>query len=176
MVREYQIPNLTKGELLKKKKKDLTDLVKQHNLHFQIRGYSKLKKEALVEKLMSYSGKLVQVAEKSHIVFKKPLSKDVLKPTSEHIKKRLTEMTKKLAPELQKPIFAEGVEKGATKMFEKKYGKIKKKPINAPDKYLGKRKIIPTIESIEAKASKKPKRAKKKPPRRKRNPPKKLNL
>ena len=87
----YQVPNFDKKELMSLTKKQVMDLVKLHNVHTQIKGYSKLKKDALVEQLMKFSGKLVKLIERGDASVAKPSKLkplDVHKPTSDHIKKK----------------------------------------------------------------------------------------
>lgn len=170
---EYQIPKITKEQLQKLNVSQIKKLIQGHNLQFKISGYSKLKKAELIEKVLMWSEKIIEIGEQS-------LEKVVphIKPTSKNIKKKLTKMTSKLAPELQKPLYKKGVEKGAKKQFQKKYGGAEDKD-EAPVGYIGPvgkrhRKLSEAGKKAKAQAPKP--RAKKKPPRRVRKQPERLSL
>ncbi len=169
---EYQIPKINRDELKKSTVSQLRSFIKGHNLHFKISNYSKLKKDLLIEKIMSWSEKLIEFSDKN-------LNKIVphINPVSKHINKKLTKMTKQLAPELQKGLYdKQKVEVGAKHQFHQHYGgEVANKPLNAPDKYLGKRHRKMTDKAKQSKAQQPPKKAVKKPPKRNRKAPTKYS-
>lgn len=114
------VHNKSREELQGIKVAELRSLVREHNLHNQIKRYSKMKKAELVEALMAHSGKGGSPAGGSK------------KKSAPRGSRPLVKTTDKLVPGLSKPLYKEGVRKGAAKEFEKNYGKIpkpKKKPV-----------------------------------------------
>ena len=95
-----------RAELEALKVEDLKNLVRKHNLHNQIKRYSKMRKADLVEALLAHSK--LQKGKRKYARPKK--------------------MKNKLVPELDEPLYKEGVAIGAKKQFESKYGKIESSP------------------------------------------------
>eukprot|EP00035_Acanthoeca_spectabilis_P017007 m.355229 g.355229 ORF g.355229 m.355229 type:complete len:148 (-) comp16597_c1_seq26:261-704(-) len=91
----------TKESLHKLTVPQIKQLVRDHNLHYTIRGYSKMKKADLVDAFL----------EKQVV---KPKKKSTAKP-------KLGKADKAFG--LGQPLFKEGLVPGATKQFEAKYGK-----------------------------------------------------
>ena len=91
---------------------DLKNLVRKHNYVNAIRGYSSMRKDALVKALMSHS----------------PYKKQ--KGGGKELKK----LTEKLVPGISSKLHKEGTHKGAKKAFEKVHGKM---PVSAsPNKFI----------------------------------------
>ena len=99
-----QVFNYQRRDLQNMKVAELKGLVRKHNLHNQIKRYSKMRKDELVDALMSHT--------------------KLQKPKVSTRPKRMDRATKALVPELGQPLYKEGVLKGARKQFEKRYGKI----------------------------------------------------
>lgn len=105
--------NQRKGEVTKEMLRGMTveqirQAVRRHNLHYAIRGYSKLRKEELIEKFMFHYKNVVDLKANP----KKPARG----------KSKLTQFDKTFG--LDKPMYKEGVQIGATKDFKKKYGNM----------------------------------------------------
>ena len=94
----------------------LRKLVRKHNLHNQIKRYSKMRKAELVEQLLNHSQKTKSAPKKG----KAP--------------KRMDKATKALVPELGQPLYKEGLLKGATAQFQKRYGKVV--PVKKPAAFI----------------------------------------
>lgn len=91
----------TKESLHKLTVPQIKQLVRDHNLHYAIRGYSKMKKADLVDAF---------------------LAKQVVKPKKKSISNpKLGKADKAFG--IGQPLYTEGLVPGATKQFEQKYGK-----------------------------------------------------
>jgi hypothetical protein len=99
----------TKESLSKLKVSEIRQLVRDHNLHYAIKGYSKLPKSELIDKFLEAKAAL-------------PKGDDKKKKTGGS-KPKLTEFDKKMG--LDKPLYPETktLLEGAKKQFEKRYGK-----------------------------------------------------
>ena len=97
------VHNKSRSELAAMRVQDLLQIIRKHNLHNAIRGYSKLRKGALVDKLMEYSSK---------------------RSTSKGSRPKKDKLTGKLVPGINDPLYKEGLVKGARRQFEQRYGRI----------------------------------------------------
>ena len=114
---------------------DIKALVRKHNLHTNyIKNYSRLRKSDLIDKFMEHYKKSppVDSSEPPSTPSKVPRAKPAgpaKKPAMLKKKKakgsskpKMTAFDKSMG--LDKPLYKEGVEVGARKQFEKRYGKI----------------------------------------------------
>lgn len=96
------MPNhYTRPMLMDMKVSEIKALIREHNLHNAIKGYSKMKKGEMVDAFLKFHNK--------------PKSK------SSKPKGKLSKLEKDLG--IGQPLYKEGLVKGAKKQFEKGYGK-----------------------------------------------------
>ena len=97
----------TKVGLMQMKVVEIRQLVRKHNLHYVIKGYSKLRKSDLADAFLDKMSELgtTKVTKKTKSV-------------------KLTQLEKDIG--IGKPLYEEGLKRGAKKQFEKRYGKMDK--------------------------------------------------
>ena len=117
--------NFSELQLKGMKVADLKKVVREHNLHTAITNYSKLRKADLISKMMKYAGG--KSTKKSPIT-----DSTYIKRGPEKVKKKKQKANPKtkamprmgstvsLVPELAKPLYKEGVIKGAKKQFKRR--------------------------------------------------------
>lgn len=110
---------------------DIKVLVRKHNLHTNfIKNYSRLRKADLVSKFMEHYKKSPipagseQLPKRASKVPAAAAAGPAKKPKKVRgsSKPKVTAFDRAMG--VDKPLYKEGVEKGATKQFEKRYGKV----------------------------------------------------
>ncbi len=90
----------------------IKQLVRSHNYHYAIKGYSKLKKDELIRKFVDHHNRTVNAGK----------APSAHRGKSKSSSKKLTKLDKAMG--INQPLHNEGVAVGARKQFEKGYGHI----------------------------------------------------
>lgn len=105
----------TEEQLMKMTVKQITQLIRDHNLHTNyIKGYSRLRKAELISAFLKHYKKADKTPDEEQSPKKKKGSS----------KPKMTAVEKSLG--LDKPLYPQGLEKGAREQFEARYGKAKR--------------------------------------------------